>query len=111
MATYSGSGALRTGATGRLKSTLREKLIDMIRTIHAGRRRIPPEIAAGIVEHVADDALTGREIEVLRRVAKGTSNKVNPSDLSIWSNSHKKLRTRSCICPAGYIGRIGGRRL
>ena len=99
------------GTTGRLKRTFREKAIDMIRTIHAGRRRIPPEIAAGIVEYVADDALIDREIELLRRVARGTSNKVIASDLSIWSNSHKRLRTRSCICRAGYIGRIGGRRL
>src|SRR5580700_2549015 len=49
--------ALKAGATGYLlKSMLREELIDTIRTIHAGRRRIPSEIAAGIVEHVADDA-------------------------------------------------------
>src|ERR1700722_8637324 len=69
--------ALKAGATGYLlKSMLREELIDTIRTIHAGRRHIPPEIAAGIVEHVADDSLSEREIEVLRRVASGTANKV-----------------------------------
>jgi DNA-binding NarL/FixJ family response regulator len=62
---------------------LREELIDTIRTIHAGRRRIPPEIAAGIVEHVADDALTGREVEVLRKVAKGNSNRVIANQLSL----------------------------
>ena len=115
LATYDGDvqrlRALGAGATGRLKSTLREKPIDMIRTIHAGRRRFPPEIALGIVEHVADDAFTDREIELLRRVARGTSNKVIASDLSIWSNPHKRSGRRSCICPAGYIGRIGGWRL
>jgi DNA-binding NarL/FixJ family response regulator len=104
-------GALRAGATGRLKSTLGEKPIDMIRTIHAGRRRFPPEIAGGIVEHVAEDALTYREIELLRRVASGTSNKVIASNLSKWSDSHKRLLRRSCICAAGYSDRIGGQRL
>jgi len=83
----------------------------MIRTIHAGRRHFPPEIAAGIVEHVAGDALTGREIEVLRRVVRGLSNKAIASDLSIWSGSQKRSLRRSCICAAGYIGRIAGRRL
>jgi len=76
--------ALKAGATGYLlKSMLREELIDTIRTIHAGRRRIPSEIAAGIVEHVAEDALTDREIEVLRKVATGTSNKIIASHLSL----------------------------
>ena len=116
LATYDGDvqtlPALGAGATGRiLKSTLREKLIDMIRTIHAGQRHFPPEIGAGIVEHVADDALTYREIELLRRVAKGMSNKVIASNLSIWSGSQKRSLRRSCICAAGYIGGIGGRRL
>jgi len=74
-----------------------------------GRRCIPPEIAAGVVEHVADDAFT-RESEVLRRAAKGTSNKVIASNVSIWSDSHKRLQRRSCICPAGCVGGIGGQR-
>jgi DNA-binding NarL/FixJ family response regulator len=62
---------------------LREELVDAIRAIHAGRRKIPPEIAAGIAEHVADDALTDREVEVLRRVAMGTANKVIAAELSL----------------------------
>ena len=82
--------ALKAGATGYLlKSMLREELIDTIRTIHAGRRRIPSEIAAGIVEHVAEDALTNREIEVLRKVATGTSkHAVN------WHRSCPRHRSR-----------------
>src|ERR1700689_3532009 len=76
--------ALKAGASGYLlKSMLREELVDTIRTIHAGRQRIPSEIAAGIVEHVAEDALTNREIEVLRKVATGTSNKIIASHLSL----------------------------
>src|SRR5260370_16858857 len=86
--------ALKAGATGYLlKSMLREELIDTIRAIHAGRRRIPSEIAAGIVDHVADDALTDREIEVLRRVSTATSNKMITSQLALSQatvNSHIK---------------------
>jgi DNA-binding NarL/FixJ family response regulator len=104
-----GLRALRAGAAGRLlKRMLREELIDTIGTIHAGRRRVPPEIAAGIVEHVADDAFTDRESEVVRRVARGTSNKVIASNLSVWNDSHNSLQRRSCICPAGCGGGFGG---
>jgi DNA-binding NarL/FixJ family response regulator len=75
--------ALKAGATGYLlKGMLREELVDTIRAIHAGRRKIPSEIAAGIAEHVADDALT-RVIEVLRRGAPGTPNKVIAGELSL----------------------------
>jgi DNA-binding NarL/FixJ family response regulator len=93
--------ALKAGATGYLlKSMLREELIDTIRTIHAGRRRIPSEIAAGIVEHVADDVLTGREIEVLRRVAAGTSNKVIASQLAV-SDATVKSHMKSILSKLG----------
>lgn len=69
--------ALQAGATGyMLKTMLRTELIDTIRTVDAGRRRIPPEIARELAEHVADDSLTAREIEILRCVAAGTSNKI-----------------------------------
>ena len=54
---------------------IRKELLDTIRAVHAGQRRIPPEIAAQIAEHVADDMLTEREIEVLQRVAAGDANK------------------------------------
>ena len=54
---------------------LRRELVDTIRNVHAGRRCIPPEIASGIAEHASDDALTLREIEVLRQVADGNGNK------------------------------------
>jgi len=68
--------ALKAGASGYLlKSTLGDELIDAIRAVHAGKRRIPSEIAREIGEYAADDALTEREIEVLRRVAAGQSNK------------------------------------
>ena len=93
--------ALKAGATGYLlKSMLREELIDTIRTIHAGRRRIPSEIAAGIVEHVAEDALTDREIEVLRKVATGTSNKIIASHLSL-SEATVKCHMKSILSKLG----------
>jgi DNA-binding NarL/FixJ family response regulator len=76
--------ALKAGATGyMLKTTLRTELVDAIRAVHQGRRRIPPEIAKELAEHVADDILSEREIEVLRRVAAGTSNKIIADQLNL----------------------------
>ena len=72
-----------------MKNLLRKELLDTIRAVHAGKRRIPPEIAAEIAEHAADDALTAREIEVLRRVAAGKSNKVIAAELDISENTVK----------------------
>jgi DNA-binding NarL/FixJ family response regulator len=66
-----------------LKTTLRTDLVDAIRAVHQGQRRIPPEIATELAEHVADDILTEREIEVLRRVAAGTSNKIIADQLNL----------------------------
>ncbi len=76
--------ALKAGASGYLlKSMLRKELLDTIRAVHVGRRCIPAEIAAELADHVADDALTDREIEVLRRVAMGNSNKIIASHLNV----------------------------
>jgi len=51
-------------------------MIDIIRLVHAGQRRIPREIALLIAEHATDDILTEREFDVLRGIAKGSSNKI-----------------------------------
>ena len=76
--------ALKAGAAGYLlKSMLRKDLVNTILTVHAGRRYIPPEIAAELADHVADDALTGREIEILRSVAMGNSNKIIAALLNV----------------------------
>ena len=89
--------ALKAGATGYLlKSTLREELAGTIRTVHAGRRWVPTEIAAEVTEHVAEDALSGREIEVLRRVARGTSNKIIAEQLGI-SEATVKSHVKSIL--------------
>jgi DNA-binding NarL/FixJ family response regulator len=94
LTTYSGDvqalRAFKAGASGYLlKSMLRKELLDTIRTLHAGRRRIPPEIAAEIAEHAIDDALSEREIDVLRRVAEGKSNKAIGTELSIGEETVK----------------------
>src|SRR5262244_559013 len=80
LTTYTGDAqatkALAAGASGYLlKSMLRKELVETIRSVHGGKKKIPPEIAIEMAEHHADDALTEREIEVLRQVAAGNSNK------------------------------------
>ena len=93
--------AFKAGASGYLlKNMLRKELLDTIRVVHSGRRRIPPEIAAELAEHVADDALTTREIEVLRRVGVGTSNKIIASELSI-SEATVKAHMKSILAKLG----------
>ena len=68
--------AVRAGAVGYLhKNVLRGELVDTIRLVHAGARRIPPEVATLLAERVANDALTERETEVLQLAAGGRSNK------------------------------------
>ena len=70
------SRALKAGARGYLlKGLLRKELLETIRAVQAGQRRVSPEIAAEIAEHVTDDALTPREADVLRLVANGNANK------------------------------------
>jgi DNA-binding NarL/FixJ family response regulator len=80
LTTYKGDAqalrALQAGASGYLlKSALRKEMMDAIRAVFAGRTSIPPEIAMQIAEHVAADALSEREVEVLRCVARGAANK------------------------------------
>jgi DNA-binding NarL/FixJ family response regulator len=82
--------AFKAGAVGYLlKNLLRTELVETIRSVHKGHKRIPPEVAQQIAEHAADDSLTTRELEVLRRVAKGNSNKVIASDLNISEHTVK----------------------
>jgi len=82
--------AFKAGASGYLlKSMLRTELIDTIRLVHAGHRRIPQEIAVEMAEHVADDALTSRELETLRGVASGSSNKLIAEQLGISEHTVK----------------------
>jgi DNA-binding NarL/FixJ family response regulator len=88
LTTYSGDTqvlrALRAGARGYiLKGHVHKELLDAIRAVHAGQKRIPPEIAAELADHATDDALTEREINVLRLIGAGNSNKQIADQLSI----------------------------
>jgi DNA-binding NarL/FixJ family response regulator len=68
--------ALEAGARGYLLKTLPPaELVEAIRQVHAGKKRIPPAVAAQLAEHLSDEALTPREIEVLRHIAEGNRNK------------------------------------
>jgi DNA-binding NarL/FixJ family response regulator len=68
--------ALEAGARAYvLKSMPPKELVEVIRHVHAGKKRVPPEIAAHLAEHYSDEALTGREIEVLRQIAGGNRNR------------------------------------
>ena len=94
LTTYKGdvqaAQALDAGACGYLlKSTLRKDLVDTIRGVHAGQKRIPPEIAVAMAEHHATDALTGRELEVLLEIAAGNANKIVAAHLSIAEETVK----------------------
>ena len=94
LTTYAGdaqaAAALKAGAAGYLlKNLVRKELLETIRAVHSGKRRVPPEIATEIAEHVADDALTARELDVLRRVAAGKSNKLIAAELDISEGTVK----------------------
>lgn len=82
--------ALKAGAQSYLlKSSLRKELIETIRSTLAGRRRIPPEVAAEIAAHSADAELTLRELDVLRGVAGGNSNKLVAAQLNVTEETVK----------------------
>jgi DNA-binding NarL/FixJ family response regulator len=67
--------ALAAGAQGyMLKSMPRKQLVEMIRKVHAGKKHIPPQVAAHLAEHLSDEALSNREIEVLQKIAGGNRN-------------------------------------
>jgi len=105
LTTYKGDAqahrALKAGASGYLlKSMLRKELIETIRTVHSGRKRIPPEIAMELAEHHTDDDLTEREVEVLRQVASGNANKIIADHLSI-SEETVKAHMRKILMKLG----------
>jgi DNA-binding NarL/FixJ family response regulator len=79
LTTYSGDAqvlrALRAGARAYLLKGHDRELLDTIHLVMEGRKRIPPEVAAELAEHATDDELSDREIEVLRLIATGNSNK------------------------------------
>jgi len=94
LTTYTGDvqvlRALKAGARAYLlKSLLRKELLETIRAVHAGQKRIPPAVAAQLAEHAIDETLTLREIDVLRLIAGGNANKLIADKLSITEETVK----------------------
>jgi DNA-binding NarL/FixJ family response regulator len=94
LTTYAGdvqaTRALKAGAKGYLlKSMLRKELVETIRTVHSGKNRIPAEIASEVASHLTSDSLSAREIEVLRMVREGCSNKIIADHLKISEDTVK----------------------
>jgi DNA-binding NarL/FixJ family response regulator len=82
--------ALKAGARAYLlKDQVNTDLPEVIRAVHAGQKRIPPEVAAELAEHTAEDELSSREIDVLRLVAAGNTNKEIASKLFIAEETVK----------------------
>jgi DNA-binding NarL/FixJ family response regulator len=76
--------AMRAGARAYiLKSLPKNELLDVIRSVHSGQRHIPPDVAARLSEHLGDDDLTTRELEVLRLIRDGQANKQIADQLAI----------------------------
>ena len=84
------SRALKAGARAYLlKGLLRKELLETIRAVYAGQKRVSSEVAAEIAEHATDDALTPRETDVLRLVARGNGNKAIADQLSLTEETVK----------------------
>jgi DNA-binding NarL/FixJ family response regulator len=93
LTTHAGDGqvsrALKAGARGYLlKGLLRKELLETIRAVHAGQKRLSSEVAAEMAEHT-DDGLTPREVDVLRWVAGGNANKEIAAQLSLTEETVK----------------------
>lgn len=94
LTTYSGDvqvlRALKAGARGYiLKGLVHRELLEAIRAVHAGQKRIPPEVATELACHAGEDELTAREIDVVRLVAAGNTNKQIAAQLSITEETAK----------------------
>jgi DNA-binding NarL/FixJ family response regulator len=94
LTTYAGDvqvvRALKAGARGYLlKGNVHTDLLATIRAVHAGQKRVPPEVAADLAIHTTDDQLTARELDILRLIAKGNANKEIAAQLSIREDTVK----------------------
>jgi DNA-binding NarL/FixJ family response regulator len=82
--------AMEAGARGFLLKTMPPKeIVAAIRQVHAGKRCVPPEVASHLAEFLAEDALTAREVEILRLIAKGNRNRDVADCLSISEDTVK----------------------
>jgi DNA-binding NarL/FixJ family response regulator len=94
LTTYTGDvqvmRALKAGARAyMLKSLVRKDLVETIRLVHAGKKRMVPEVATELAQHATDDALSAREIEVLGLISAGNANKEIAAQLSITEETVK----------------------
>jgi DNA-binding NarL/FixJ family response regulator len=94
LTTYAGDvlaqRALKAGAQAYiLKNNVRKELLETIRIVHSGKKRIHPEVATQLADHAGDDLLTAREVEVLALIAAGNSNKLIAGHLSITEETVK----------------------
>jgi DNA-binding NarL/FixJ family response regulator len=97
--------ALKAGARAYLlKGLLRKEILETIRAVHRGEKRIPPEVAAVLADHMVDEALTSREIDVLRLIAGGNANKLIGDQLSITEETVKGY-VKSILSKLGASGR------
>jgi DNA-binding NarL/FixJ family response regulator len=99
LTTYAGDvqvvRALRAGARCYLlKGSVHTDLVETIRAVHLGKKRVPAEIAAELAEHAGDDELTARELDVLRLIARGNANKEIAAQLSLAEVTVKSHVTR-----------------
>jgi len=105
LTTYAGDvqvvRAMRAGARGYLlKGSVHTDLVETIRAVHAGQKRVPPEVAAELAGHAGEEELTAREIDVLRLVARGNANKEIAAQLSITEETVKSHVAR-------ILGKLG----
>ena len=99
--------SLAAGARGYLLKNMPPKeLVEAIRQVHAGRKRIPREVAAQLAEHVTDELLTDREIDVLQHVAGGNRNREIAEQLSI-SEETVKVHVKHILEKLGASDRTG----
>ncbi|MBV8552834.1 MAG: response regulator transcription factor [Acidobacteriaceae bacterium] len=99
LTTYAGDvqviRALKAGARGYiLKGRVHKELLEAIRAVHAGQKRLPPEVAGALAEHAGEDELSTRELDVLRLIAAGNANKEIAAQLSITEETVKGHVTR-----------------
>jgi DNA-binding NarL/FixJ family response regulator len=94
LTTYTGDvqvvRALKAGARAYLlKGSVHTDLLETIRAVHAGQKRVPPEVAAEVAGHTGEEDLTARELEILKLVAAGNANKEIAAQLSISEDTVK----------------------
>jgi DNA-binding NarL/FixJ family response regulator len=93
--------ALQAGARGYLlKNMPPSEILEVIRHVHAGKKRVPPQVAAQIAEHMSDEELTAREVEVLRKIAGGNRNK-DIADLLFISEETVKVHIKHIMDKLG----------